>query len=135
MIEAIGQNGLNVNNIERGTVAIDDYLRLLVAQFQFQNPLEPVKNGEFLSQIAQFSALQIGQQTQQSIEHLLNVSITQRSLELLGKTVEVEVDGRFLLGTVTGVGALNDGSVLSVLTHDGEVISHVFPTQISLVRE
>jgi flagellar basal-body rod modification protein FlgD len=35
-----------------------DFLRLLTTQLQYQNPLDPISNVEFLGQMAQFSNLQ-----------------------------------------------------------------------------
>jgi flagellar basal-body rod modification protein FlgD len=35
-----------------------DFLRLLVTQLEFQDPLEPMENTEFVAQLAQFSALE-----------------------------------------------------------------------------
>ena len=35
-----------------------DYMKLLIAQLQNQNPLEPLDNNEMASQLAQFSQLQ-----------------------------------------------------------------------------
>ena len=39
-------------------VSKDDFLQLLVAQLKNQNPLEPVKNEDFLAQLASFSSLE-----------------------------------------------------------------------------
>lgn len=36
----------------------DEFLQLLAAQLQFQDPLEPAKDTEFIAQLAQFSSLQ-----------------------------------------------------------------------------
>lgn len=36
----------------------DVFLKLLVTQMQYQDPLDPMDNGEYLSQLAQFSALE-----------------------------------------------------------------------------
>ena len=40
------------------TVNKDDFLTLLVTQLQHQDPLEPLDNAEFVSQMTQFSALE-----------------------------------------------------------------------------
>lgn len=34
----------------------DDFLKLMLTQMQNQNPLDPMENGEFIAQLAQFSA-------------------------------------------------------------------------------
>lgn len=40
------------------TVNKDDFLTLLVTQLQHQDPLEPLDNAEFVSQMTQFSSLE-----------------------------------------------------------------------------
>ena len=37
----------------------NEFLELLVAQLNNQNPLEPQENGEFIGQLAQFSTLSL----------------------------------------------------------------------------
>ena len=39
-------------------ISKDTFLTLLVKQMQYQDPLDPMDNGEYLSQLAQFSALE-----------------------------------------------------------------------------
>ena len=44
--------------INSATTIQADYLEVLIAQLQNQNPLEPMDNTEMASQLAQFSQLQ-----------------------------------------------------------------------------
>lgn len=45
----------------------DAFLKLLVAQMKYQDPLEPNKDNQFIGQMAQFSALEQAQNSNQSI--------------------------------------------------------------------
>lgn len=62
----------------------DAFLQLLVAQMQYQDPLEPTSNTEYMSQLAQFS----------SVEELQNINQTfagNRALSLAGQYVILNV--------------------------------------------
>ena len=48
----------------------DAFLKLLVTQLQNQNPLQPMADGEFLAQLAQFSSIETLQTMQQDIAAL-----------------------------------------------------------------
>ncbi len=47
-----------------------DFLKLLTTQLQFQDPLEPMENTEFVSQLAQFSALEGTSNVEQAINDM-----------------------------------------------------------------
>ncbi len=49
----------------------EDFLRLLVAQLQHQDPLNPMNSTEFTAQLAQFSALEQQRNTNENLEKLI----------------------------------------------------------------
>ena len=67
----------------------DAFLQLLVTQMQYQDPLDPQDNSEYLSQLAQFSAL----------EQMSSVS---SSLEKVNTLIE-NIDTSVLVGQLSGM--------------------------------
>ncbi len=77
------------------TLGQDDFLKLLVTQMSQQDPMNPQKDTEFISQMAQFSSLEQSKTMQQDMASL-------RANTLLGSTVTVN-DEDANTGVVTGV--------------------------------
>lgn len=87
------------------------FLMLLVTQFQYQDPLNPMEDKEFIAQLAQFSALEQSMQTNESITNLTNEVARQTSISItnyIGK----EVSAR-------GYGISKSGSDVSVIQFAG----------------
>jgi len=86
-------------------LGVEDFLKLIVAQMQNQDMMNPMNDNEFFSQMAQFSTLQ-------AIQDLGTLSNTNYSVSLLGKEVTAAkmVNNKLQVetGIVTGVG-LYDG--------------------------
>jgi len=71
----------------------DDFLKLLMTQMQHQDPLNPLDNAEFLSQLSQFSQLEQTYNINQNISDLTDSQSSIRDCllsNLLGKTVMVK---------------------------------------------
>jgi len=64
-----------------------DYMKLLIAQLQNQNPLEPMNNNEMASQLAQFSSLSQLESMSKSFSQVLATTNRGYANSLLGKTV------------------------------------------------
>lgn len=67
-----------------GTIDREDFLALLVAQLQNQDPLNPLESAEFSSQLAQFSSLEQLMQINDGIEALKGASTGGGDLDALG---------------------------------------------------
>jgi len=76
-----------------------DFLTLLVTQLQYQDPLEPMENTEFVSQLAQFSALENSTNVETAIKELGTsfesaVLAQQYSAQSIGNTAAVSLIGK-----------------------------------------
>lgn len=86
----------------------DEFLKILAAQFRGQNPLEPLKDTEFIAQMAQFSSLEQLQNIAAKLEVFEEDLVWGQYLSLLGKQMEaLTTDGEFIKGIVTGVSFKN----------------------------
>lgn len=72
------------NNVGTDKLGKDAFLKLLVTQLQYQDPLEPASDTEFISQLAQFSALE-------QMENLNVAMSNQNAFGLVGKNVIMNV--------------------------------------------
>jgi flagellar basal-body rod modification protein FlgD len=73
----------------------DDFLKLLMAQLQNQDPTAPTDDSAFVAQLAQFSALEQAQGTNSRLDQLLaaQTSTTQTAaVDFIGKVVDFRTD-------------------------------------------
>lgn len=71
----------------------DEFLKLMTAQLKNQDPMEPMDNGEFLGQMAQFSTVSGIEEMQKSLETLsatYATGQTLQSVQLVGQEVLIE---------------------------------------------
>lgn len=94
--------------------SLDNFLQLFLAQLQYQNPLEPVKDHEFIAQLAQFSNLEEVQQTNKYLANLSWQMHHQQALQLLGREVHVESNQGVFSGLVEAVTLFDNGLKLIV---------------------
>lgn len=135
-VDAIGSilNAQNTASTKQNTIDQESFIKLFLSQLQFQDPLEPVDNREFLAQLAQFSNLEQTRQTTANTEGLLVMQSSSQALALLNKTVTLAGGGGADTGTVIAVQFTNAGPELSVQTTAGPVLTNVRLSQITLVK-
>jgi flagellar basal-body rod modification protein FlgD len=71
----INSNSSTANTEKTGTeqaiMGKDAFLKILLTQLRYQNPLEPVKDTDFIAQMAQFSSLEQMQNMNKNLEAAL----------------------------------------------------------------
>ncbi len=94
----------------------DQFLQLLIAQLKNQDPLSPVDNSQFITQLAQLNTVQGLQDLNASFSQQLKLQQLTQGADLIGKTVEYLPNGAtdFKTGKVTSVEAQNGSFVLQV---------------------
>ena len=92
-------NGRPINN----TLGKDDFLKLLITQMSHQDPTSPMENTEFIAQMAQFSSLEQITNMNQSFQQMNAVLASNQATQVLGKTVEVDLNGASASGVVDAV--------------------------------
>ena len=135
-IDAIGSsfNTGATTDLTNTSLSQEDFLRLFLTELNFQDPLEPVDNKEFLSQIAQFASIEQGRQTSENVENLVFLTSLQQSVGLIGQQVEIADSIGNSSGTVTAVRFTSDGATLTLELSNGAILTDVRMSQIVLVR-
>ena len=90
----------------------DAFLKLLVAQMQNQDPLNPTDATEQLSQLASFSNVEQGIKMNQKLESMLTVSSLTQADAVLGRTL-TSSDGT-VSGVVKSVKVTDTGAVATL---------------------
>jgi flagellar basal-body rod modification protein FlgD len=93
-----------------GVFSSDGFLKLLAAQIGNQNPLEPMKDTEFIAQMAQFSQLEQTTNLARDIRSLTMGQQLSQGAALIGREVTYETaDGRLARGAVERLWVSADG--------------------------
>lgn len=125
--------GLNQAEGPKKSLGQQDFLRLMVAQVQNQDPMQPQANGEFLSQLAQFSTNDGITKMQESLQQLASSLQSNQALQasaLVGRKVLVNSD-KLNLGAEGDVKAAIDMPAglsnlsASIYSESGELIKTI----------
>jgi flagellar basal-body rod modification protein FlgD len=126
----------------------NDFLMLLVTQLKYQDPLSPMDNTQFLSQMAQFQALEANTNMQKGIEDLgteLKDTVAAQqssaqsmnnasSVSLIGKQVRIKETDVIWDATAGATVPItvnlgnNSGATVQILDGDGTVVKNIRTT-------
>ncbi len=91
-----------------GILGQNDFLKLMVAQLQSQDPLQPANTNEYISELAQFTQVE-------QITNLANASELSGAVQLIGRTVSYSGAGGVpASGKVESVQSSASGTTVTV---------------------
>jgi flagellar basal-body rod modification protein FlgD len=90
-------------------------MQLMLAQLQNQDPLNPMKDEDFIAQLAQFNSLNELTKMNQTLTELMNTQALSQGSALIGKTViGFSSEGETVTGVVSGLYIRDDRVTLDV---------------------
>ena len=128
-----GTLGDTSSRIPSQTLGQQDFLKLLVAQFTMQDPLNPKKDTDFIAQMASFSSLEQARSMQQDIAAMRTEQKVMQASSLLGRTVGIQVDEDTVAAGVVSAVEVEAGTprvVVGGQLYDLDQILTITPTPI-----
>lgn len=133
--ESIGavSNG-SIDIAQRAGLQQEDFLKVLLAQLTYQDPLKPLDNNEFIAQFAQLTNLQQTQAMSDKLDSLLTFQAGAQAVGLLNKSVNLQTETGSKAGSVIAIAFVSGVPNLEVrLFDDGTVLRGVTLGQIQTV--
>jgi flagellar basal-body rod modification protein FlgD len=82
----------------------DDFMKLLMEQLKNQDPMKPMEDKEFISQLAQFSSLESIEKMTTQMEELTSSQMLVQAATLIGKPATAKLStGEVVTGTISQV--------------------------------
>lgn len=103
----------------------DAFFKLLITQLQNQDPLNPMEDREFVSQMAEFSSLEKTEKLYSLLEDKLSSNQVINNSHLIGKEIKANVESVKLTGVVESIKSQGD-QIFAALDNGSEVdISYI----------
>ena len=129
-------NGLSsaTTSLRANALGQEDFMKILLTQLTYQDPMKPMDNQQFMAQMAQFTSLEQTQQLNNKIETLITNQAALQSVGLIGKTVDVNTPTGAVTGTVSALSLSGDAPLLTVRTAAGAMLENISLSQLAAVR-
>ena len=116
-------------------LGFESLLKIILTQLTYQDPLKPMDNFQFVSQLAQFSQIQLGQTTNDRLGSLVSAQGALQAVGLLGREVDISSNATTLTGTVTAVAFENGDPRITIETAGKQTISGLSLASVTQIRE
>jgi flagellar basal-body rod modification protein FlgD len=104
-----------------GTLGKEGFLKLMVAQLQSQDPLQPTESSAYIGELAQFTELEQVTNLAQTSSQAASAQQVAQAVQLIGQTVSYTdpATGTAAQGKVQNVEITSSGATLTVEGHTG----------------
>ena len=119
---------------EGGHLNQQAFIKILMTQLTYQDPLKPMDNQQFMAQMAQFTALQQTSELNTNMLQLIQNQAALQSVGLIGRTVDIVTASGTRTGTVSGLSYSGDLPLMSVNIGPGQTLNDVSLGQLVNVR-
>ena len=88
-VNPVSSNTPSTNNVaaQSATVNYNQFLQLLVAELQNQDPTSPTDPTQYMSQLASFSSVEQQIQTNSKLDNMLTSSALTQAESMIGQTI------------------------------------------------
>lgn len=93
----------------KANVDYNSFLKLLVAELKNQDPTKPMDSTEYIAQLATFSNVEQGIQTNSKLDDLISMGHLQQAGSIIGRTLTTP--DKSVTGTINEVRVFDDGIV------------------------
>ncbi|WP_026432656.1 flagellar hook assembly protein FlgD [Paracidovorax oryzae] len=132
---------MSINGISSTTPSLranalgqEDFMKILLTQLTYQDPMKPMDNQQFMAQMAQFTSLEQTQQLNSKIATLIGNQAALQSVGLIGRTVDVSSTSGTLTGTVVSLSLSGESPLITLRTSAGSTLQDISLSQILAVR-
>jgi flagellar basal-body rod modification protein FlgD len=124
----------SASNLQANSLGIQDLIKILTTQLNYQDPMKPVDNQQFMAQMAQFTTLQQTQELNTKISLLITNQSALQSVGLIGRNVDITYGNATVSGKVVSLSLSGDSPKMSILTTSGSTLNDIGLNQITAVR-
>ena len=131
---SIGAVSNSSSSLQASSLTQQDFLKILLTQLTYQDPMKPLDNKEFMAQMAQFTSLEQTQQLNNKIEILIGNQSALQSVGLIGRTVDITTSTGSVTGSISALSLAGDSPLITVVTTAGATLTNISLSQIAAVR-
>ena len=122
------------SEVSQSTLGQEDLFKILLTQLNYQDPLKPMDNQEFIAQLAQFTALEQARTTNEKLDQLLQAESVGQAISLLDREIQVAQDSASpVVGKVTAVSFDNGNPRFTITPATGNPLSDIPLSQVQLI--